>query len=246
MDRIATGLCLSVIIPAYNEAKNIEPMFLRARGTIGSSFTEIEWIFVDDGSIDDTHAVMQQLLMKDKSIKICKLKKNSGIGAAIWHGLQAATNQWVTWLPADGQIDPNVVVSLSQAVITSDFTIAIRIEEHKNICRRFISKFAALLFYLMFRVRLTGFSGIFFVQTSQVRKIELFCTTPLQNYAMVLFCLKNGMQMGVAKTIVLPRLSGSSKVGNLRTIICSMLDIFKLRKLSKLIKSPLSNPTLRD
>lgn len=89
---------LSVIIPVYNEEKNIEKVISLVQNAPIKIQKEI--IIVDDGSKDRTRDILKKY-EKDKSIKILLLKENSGKGFAIRQGLKVATGEIVLIQDAD-------------------------------------------------------------------------------------------------------------------------------------------------
>jgi glycosyltransferase involved in cell wall biosynthesis len=92
---------LSVIIPVYNEAKNISEIVKRVQAT--RLATEI--IIVDDGSKDGTGEILQKLDGKRK-VRVLIQGKNQGKGAAVVTGLKAATGDILLIQDADLEYDP--------------------------------------------------------------------------------------------------------------------------------------------
>jgi glycosyltransferase involved in cell wall biosynthesis len=103
---------LSVVVIAYNEAACIVQAvgeLSRALERAGMSF---ELVLVDDGSSDATLERMRELAARASQIRVLALSPNRGIGAALRAGFDAATGRSVSWVPADGQIAPEVVLEL--------------------------------------------------------------------------------------------------------------------------------------
>ena len=92
---------LSVIIPVYNEAKNISEIVKRVQAT--RLATEI--IIVDDGSRDGTGEILQKLDGKRK-VRVLIQGKNQGKGAAVVRGLKAAAGDILLIQDADLEYDP--------------------------------------------------------------------------------------------------------------------------------------------
>ena len=97
---------LSVVIPTYNEEKNVKPLFdklIRALREIGKKY---EIIFVDDGSTDKTFGNLKKLAKNNKNLKIIKFKRNFGQSAAIFAGFQHCKGDVIISMDADLQNDP--------------------------------------------------------------------------------------------------------------------------------------------
>ncbi len=92
---------LSVIIPVYNEVKNITEIIKRVQAT--RLATEI--IIVDDGSRDGTSEILQKMDGKRK-VRVLHQPKNQGKGAAVVTGLKAAKGEIILIQDADLEYDP--------------------------------------------------------------------------------------------------------------------------------------------
>ncbi|MBI9100221.1 MAG: glycosyltransferase family 2 protein [Spirochaetaceae bacterium] len=89
---------VSIITPIYNGADFIEDTALcLAKQT----FTDYEWVVIDDCSTDDTKEVLQRLSDNDKRIKLVFLQKNSGPIVARNKGMDDASGRFIAFLDAD-------------------------------------------------------------------------------------------------------------------------------------------------
>lgn len=95
---------LSIIIPCFNESKNLPLLLNRCSEVITDD--EIEIIIVDNGSTDDTHEVLNSLLPQFPFVKRVIVKKNEGYGKGIISGLKKASGEIIGWTHADMQTDP--------------------------------------------------------------------------------------------------------------------------------------------
>ena len=96
---------LSIVIPSFNEEGNVVAV---AEELINWSMRyperRVEIIIVNDGSTDKSVSEMEHLARRFPDVKLISHATNEGLGAAIYSGMTAATGEWITWLPADGQI----------------------------------------------------------------------------------------------------------------------------------------------
>ena len=102
---------LSIIIPCYNESKSLPRLFLACLNAIKGR-KDIEFIFVNNGSQDQTQIVLDQLLSQEiytfgKSVHV---PINKGYGFGILQGLAVAEGRILSWTHADLQTDPKDVV----------------------------------------------------------------------------------------------------------------------------------------
>lgn len=112
---------VSIIVPCYNEEKNIEMLTLRFAAFAGN--VGLELILVDNGSTDSTNEQIKRQCEKYQYIKLVTVPINTGYGNGILQGLRCATGDVLGWIHADLQSDPEVFVKMIQAVkdINSEF-----------------------------------------------------------------------------------------------------------------------------
>ena len=103
---------LSVIVPCYNEEKNIPEIVSKFDKILEESEKEIEVILVNNGSSDDSKSVFEKSILNIKQdIKVLSVKKNIGYGHGILSGLKAAKGDVLSWTHADLQTNPRDVIS---------------------------------------------------------------------------------------------------------------------------------------
>lgn len=93
---------LSVVVPCFNEEKNI-PLIIERFDKIKNS--DVELILVDNGSSDGSYKLIKTLIKKYPYIKLVHVKKNIGYGFGIWSGLKKAKGEYLCWTHADMQTD---------------------------------------------------------------------------------------------------------------------------------------------
>ena len=104
---------ISIVLPAFNEAENIIPLTKRLCDTLAAMAVPFEILWVDDGSTDDTQAVLDTLCAQDDRIRALHFSRNFGHMAALCAGLEGAkaTGAVVT-MDADGQHPPELIPDL--------------------------------------------------------------------------------------------------------------------------------------
>lgn len=102
---------ITVVIPVKNEADNIAPL-LGELGALSESIPLDEIMYVDDGSTDQTHQILNSLRDKYPTLRIVTHDHTAGQSAALWTGIQAASNELVATIDGDGQNDPADIAKL--------------------------------------------------------------------------------------------------------------------------------------
>lgn len=95
-------LALSVVIPAYNEARRILPYLQAITAYLGQRGLSYEILVVDDGSQDDTALLVERTGTQYSHIRLIRLPCNNGKGAAVRAGMQAAQGEFQLFADADG------------------------------------------------------------------------------------------------------------------------------------------------
>ena len=94
---------ISLVLPAYNEAENIEPVVAEAIPALEACTDDFEVIVVDDGSADDTAGVTKRLMESTPRLRLAQHPVNQGFGAAVFTGFTTAVKDWIFYTDADRQ-----------------------------------------------------------------------------------------------------------------------------------------------
>jgi glycosyltransferase involved in cell wall biosynthesis len=94
---------ISLVLPAYNEADNIEPMVAEATPALEAVADDYEIIVVNDGSADDTSAVTRRVMETHPHVRLVEHPVNQGFGAAVFTGFTSAEKDWIFYTDADRQ-----------------------------------------------------------------------------------------------------------------------------------------------
>lgn len=100
------NLDLSLVIPVYNEAENLEILNREIKSSCEKLGKSYEVIFIDDGSTDDSALVLTNISKQHRAVKIIKLRKNFGQTAALSAGFDNSRGEIIITLDADLQNDP--------------------------------------------------------------------------------------------------------------------------------------------
>lgn len=113
---------LSLVIPAYNEEESI-PIFYKETQNIISDLPnmEVEYLFVDDGSGDNTLEVLRDLNKRDAQVHYISFSRNFGKEAAIYAGLENANGDYVAIMDADLQDPPALIPEMLRIVIEEGY-----------------------------------------------------------------------------------------------------------------------------
>jgi glycosyltransferase involved in cell wall biosynthesis len=103
---------LSILLPVYNEAENIDPLASRLNGALATIGRTYEIVFVDDGSTDDSLDKLRRIAATDPRVRIIALRRNYGQTAAMSAGIDHARGAILIPMDADLQNDPEDIAHL--------------------------------------------------------------------------------------------------------------------------------------
>lgn len=103
---------ISVIIPVFNEEKNISSVYNRCVSVLDSIGESFELIFVNDGSKDNTFQMVYQLSETEARVKYISLSRNFGHQIAVSAGLEACCGDYAVIIDADLQDPPELIGNL--------------------------------------------------------------------------------------------------------------------------------------
>lgn len=92
---------LSVVVPAFNESARIGLTLRRILDYLAVHWPDGELLVVDDGSRDDTAALVSDLARAEPRLRLVELDRNRGKGAAVRRGMLEATGEWRLFSDAD-------------------------------------------------------------------------------------------------------------------------------------------------
>lgn len=110
---------ISIVVPCYNEEESL-PLFYQAILEMKSSLPEVdfEFIFVNDGSKDNTLKIMRSLAQQDANVHYVSFSRNFGKEAALLAGLAHAQGDYVAVMDADLQDPPALLPEMYETLQT--------------------------------------------------------------------------------------------------------------------------------
>ena len=175
---------ISIVIPSYNEEKNVVPLYKRLKDVATSLVNyEIEYIFVDDGSHDKTLQEIKELTHEVNNIYFIQLSRNFGHQNALKAGLDHARGDCVISMDADMQHPPEIILELIKKWEEGYEVVYTKRKEinHESWVKRKTSKWFYYFHNLLSEVKLDPGTADFRLMTRnvvdaffQLRENELF------------------------------------------------------------------------
>lgn len=97
---------VSIIVPAYNEEEKVTGTIASLKNT---TYRNVEFIIVNDGSNDNTSETVRAHIKNDKRFILIDKKQNDGKATALNDGIRSARGEFVACMDADSTIDPDII-----------------------------------------------------------------------------------------------------------------------------------------
>lgn len=223
---------ISLFFPAYNEEENIEQVVLNALTVLKNISSDFEIIVVDDGSIDKTGKIADDLSEKYPEILVIHHSENKGYGAALRSGYSSASKEFIFFTDSDGQFDINDINKFLPYIKDFDIVTGYRIKRRDPLIRTLNAAGWNLINRILFGFKVKDINCAFkcvnrkvfnlFTLTTDGAMInaELYAKAKLHNIKI--------KEVGVTHY---PRQAGTQTGANLTVIIKAFKELYRIRQL---------------
>ncbi len=237
---------LSLVLPAHNEADNIEIVVRQALEILPRYCDDFEIIVVNDGSRDQTPAIIDRLAREDNRVRPIHHPRNRGYGGALKSGFSASTKHYVMFMDADRQFDIADIRLLSPFVPLFDIVAGFRMERSDPIHRRINAEIFNIAVRVLFGVHMRDLDCAFKIFRGELlRSLELTSSGALINAEIQAKLRRQGatlVQVGVPHH---PRVAGQATGGSVRVILRAMRETVILWLRMHRYQPPESSPAPR-
>lgn len=229
---------LSVVIPAFNEEKNIEAAVKNVVSAINEKISDYEIIIVDDGSVDNTADIVGKIASGNHRVKVHRNIKNMGFGYTYKKGVELARHDYISLIYGDNEILPQSISEMygmiGQADIIVPFTIN---QKDRPPVRRCLTFFSTKMINFIFGLGLRYYNGFVIYKKEDIKHFNFSTDSFAFQVEALIKLIKSGRSFSQVGTYFMPRKYGRSKVfhtrnvlGVLKTIILLFIDTRILRQ----------------
>jgi glycosyltransferase involved in cell wall biosynthesis len=222
---------ISFVFPAYNESLNLPALVENAFKAASSVSDDFEIIVVDDGSKDNTIAVLEELKRKfGKKLFSIHLSPNQGYATALKTGFLNAKKDFIFYSDADNQFDLSEVSLLIDKAEGMDMVIGYRKDRQDNSIRLFVSKCYNILISCWFGLKIRDIDCAFkLFRKDLFERIEIKLKKFLIDTEILVKANRLGMKIAQVGVTHLPRLKGQTTVKP-GDVLFTLKGLFKLSK----------------
>jgi len=227
--RAGNAVDVSIIVMAYNEVATVADVLHEIDSAMRPSGPTYEVIVVDDGSSDGTGAIADAMARALPSVSVLHHGSNLGIGEVYRSGFRAATGEFLTFLPADGQFPASIVTQFASLMPGVDLLLGYLPDVKRSVVASALSWTERSLYWLMFG-SLPRFQGIMMFRRSMLA--ELGVEPSGRGWGVLMEIIVRAKRYSKVirsvPTSLRPRISGTSKVNNFRSIRANLAQAIEL------------------
>ena len=233
------GLDISVVVPLYNEAESLPELVAWIDRVAQKNSLSYEIIMVDDGSTDESWAVVQSLKEQYSAIRAISFMRNYGKSAALYCGFEMADGEVVFTMDADLQDSPDEIPEMRRMILENGYDLVSgwKRKRYDPVGKRWPSKFFNLTARVMSGIKLHDFNcGLKAYRRKVVKSIEVY--GEMHRYIPIL--AKNAGFKRIGEKVVehQERKYGVSKFG-MERMIKGYLDLISITFMSHFGRSPM-------
>ncbi|HOT65608.1 MAG TPA: glycosyltransferase family 2 protein, partial [Dysgonamonadaceae bacterium] len=221
----------TVVIPVYNEEENIFVLEKKIRLFLQKSIFSTCVVLVNDGSTDNSLNLMKEICERNDDFFYLSLERNGGLSAALKAGIDYTFSDYLGYIDADLQTDPDDFNLLLPHLDTYDMVIGIRVNRKDSFFKNLQSKIANGFRRMMTHdgVSDTG-CPLKVMHTDAAKKMPLF--NGMHRFLPALILLQNGRVKQIPVRHY-PRVAGKSKYHLWNRLTGPFIDCFAYRWMKK-------------
>ena len=221
---------LSVAVLAYNEEENVGPVLEELMSWLAVNMPDAEVVFIDDGSTDATASEARSALSRWPRASVLRHERNRGLGAGLKTAVRAASGEWMSFLPADGQIAPEALGTLRRAA-TDETQVVFSVYDHRDdgLHRKVLSWGVRALILGVHGVAMRS-DGPYLFRRTLFDPEQLPPDTFFLNFEFPIRVMNASLPCEEVTIKCRPRLAGQSKTANLSRVLGVARDLASLRR----------------
>ena len=223
---------ISIIVPAFNEEKNVINTFESIKNSVVNIPNQFEIIFVDDCSTDRTNSIITELKKTNIFVKLITNKKNLGYGGAFLEGVKIAVGKYIQLIPGDNCFESHELKKIIDE-LTYNYDCILADTKDLNNSRTFIRELFSRLFVwtvnILFLKNFRYYNGIHAVKREIFNEFTINSRGPLLSCEIFLKILKKTQNYKIVRAYFVERTEGNSKIFTIKTILKTIYELINLR-----------------
>ncbi|MCG2660029.1 MAG: glycosyltransferase family 2 protein [Kiritimatiellae bacterium] len=220
---------LSVVMPALNEEKNIQDAVQSTLAAFDKHHVDGEVIVVNDGSTDNTKAIVEAIMKWNPRVRIVSHQRTMGIGYSFYDGIRQALKEVVVMFPGDNENNPDDALAYIRLMDNVDIIVPfIHNIEIRNRARRIISAIYRFVINVSFGINLNYTNGTVFYRRAILENIDFQSLGFFFQTELLVRLIRAGYLFAEVPNFLSKRSFGTSKAITLKSLIRVMQGYLQL------------------
>ncbi len=221
---------LSLILPAHNEEGNLARVVGHSIEVLSENVPDWEIVIVDDGSVDGTPALADELATRDPRVRVVHHPHNRGYGSAWRSGFEEARGEYLMCMDSDGQFDLADISLLLPYINHYDIVAGYRIERQDPPHRKLNAAIFHLAIRLLFNLHMRDLDcGFKIFRAKLIHSLPLQSPGALINLEIFSLARQRGVTVVEVGVNHYPRKAGQPTGAKPSVVLQAMQEIFLLR-----------------
>ena len=220
---------VSVVVPALNEEANLAAAVGDIVGTLSARGTDFEVLVFDDGSVDRTGGIADDLARADARVKAFHHQAPCGLGYVFWTGVQRAAKDYCVMIPGDNENPASQMGELFDRVGQADVILPYVLNpEARPPLRRYVSRAYTALLNALFGLEVRYYNGTVVYRRQRLLVLPQ-CTSSFTYQAeLVIQLLRRGASRADVPVRIQPAKSHKTKAFKLKNVVKVGLTIARM------------------
>jgi glycosyltransferase involved in cell wall biosynthesis len=236
---MSTPVQISVVVPLYNEDESLRELEAWIRSVMEANAYTYEVILVDDGSKDNSWAIVEELCKQNPYVKGIRFRRNYGKSAALHMGFSHSIGHVVITMDADMQDSPDEIPGLYKMITEDGYDLVSgwKKKRHDPLSKTIPTKLFNGMTRLLSGIQLNDFNcGLKAYKSDVIKTIEVY--GEMHRYIPVIAKWNGFSKIGEKVVVHRPRKYGITKFG-LERFVYGFLDLLSITFVSKFSKRPM-------
>jgi glycosyltransferase involved in cell wall biosynthesis len=213
-----TDKLISIILPAYNEEKNLSVTIESLIKVLKTTPNKYEIIIVNDGSEDKTKEIANQLSENHSEIRSVHHEKNKGYGETQITGFEESKGDYITVIPSDNQFFHSDILNYLHHIENSDIVLGYRQKRVDPKRREVYSKIYNACLSILFGLKVKDVDWVKMYKKEVIDNIEIESRSALVDTEIIIKANKKGLNIKEIPCTHLPRVHGKPTGNNIKVL----------------------------
>ena len=219
---------VSVCFPAYNEQATIGSVLNEAHEQLSGSGLDYEILVCDDGSVDNTAKIAEEIAARLPRVRVLRNRKNLGIRETFERLYREASKELVFLNSTDRQWETGVLFQMLPLMDEFDIVIASRRKKHYGLARSFTSWVFNLIPPLLFGVQTYDAGAVKLVRREVIKRFALVSRSPFTEAERLIRAERAGYRIASHPVNISERGSGKARGAKLSSVIEAGKDVVRV------------------